>query len=198
MHYARIIFLTSLFWVLVDAFLVIYMTDCSSSLSRLQMPCDQQVQHLELRIATLQRRLNKYEKAENKEEKQENEDYEEALRLKNERLHKIHELRNHELLKGQPVNKEQEYFREEYANEPTNPISWPGENGRGVIIPSDLKEKSEKRFKENQFNIVASDLIALNRSVPDQRSEAYVHAFWIVNVIVITTILVLICCIQQL
>jgi hypothetical protein len=49
----------------------------------------------------------------------------------------------------------------------------PGENGKGVEIPDDLKEESERRFKENQFNIVASELIALDRSLPDIRSKEY-------------------------
>jgi hypothetical protein len=56
----------------------------------------------------------------------------------------------------------------------TNPINWPGEQGRGVKIPQNLKATAKKRFKENQFNIVASDLIALNRAVPDQRPRALV------------------------
>lgn len=53
----------------------------------------------------------------------------------------------------------------------TNPPEWPGEGGVAVVIPEDLKEESENRFKENQFNIVASDLIALDRSMPDLRSK---------------------------
>ena len=56
----------------------------------------------------------------------------------------------------------------------TNPVHWPGEQGRGVKIPQNLKASAKKRFKENQFNIVASDLIALNRAVPDQRPKALV------------------------
>jgi polypeptide N-acetylgalactosaminyltransferase len=61
----------------------------------------------------------------------------------------------------------------------TNPINWPGEQGRGVKIPQNLKATAKKRFKENQFNIVASDLIALNRVVPDQRPRALVLAYFI-------------------
>lgn len=54
-----------------------------------------------------------------------------------------------------------------------NPVYWPGENGKGVEIPEHLKEESEKRFKENQFNVVASELIALDRSIPDLRWKEY-------------------------
>lgn len=52
----------------------------------------------------------------------------------------------------------------------TNPPSWPGEGGHAVVIPDNLQDESKKRFGENQFNILASDLIALNRSIRDQRS----------------------------
>lgn len=55
----------------------------------------------------------------------------------------------------------------------TNPPSWHGEGGRAVAIPQELQEESKKRFTENQFNILASDLIALNRSIRDQRSPKF-------------------------
>lgn len=66
-----------------------------------------------------------------------------------------------------------EYFVEDYSSVVTNPLDWPGEQGRGVSIPDELKELENKRFKENQFNILVSDLIALNRSLPDQRNEKF-------------------------
>ncbi|CAF4827941.1 unnamed protein product, partial [Rotaria magnacalcarata] len=38
--------------------------------------------------------------------------------------------------------------------------------------------EAKKRFAENQFNIIASDLMALNRSVRDQRSaKCLAHKF---------------------
>ena len=62
-----------------------------------------------------------------------------------------------------------------YKNQSTiirkNPLEWPGEEGNGVAIPEHLKDEENKRFKENHFNIVASDLIALNRSIPDKRTK---------------------------
>jgi polypeptide N-acetylgalactosaminyltransferase len=56
----------------------------------------------------------------------------------------------------------------------SNPSSWPGEGGRAVVIPTNLRDEAKKRFKENQFNIVASDLMALNRSINDQRSSRFI------------------------
>jgi hypothetical protein len=174
LQYFRIIFLTSLFWVLVDAFLIFYLTDCSSNRIN-QLPCDQQIEHLEQQIKSLQLKLNGLEKN-NARDAPADHDYDENLRIKNERLHKIHKLKEAKKKpkngQNQFLNKLKEWFKEDHSNEPTNPPSWPGENGRSVSIPQHLKAESDKRFKENQFNIVASDLVALNRSVPDQRSDA--------------------------
>ncbi|KAM4698443.1 polypeptide N-acetylgalactosaminyltransferase 13 isoform 1-T1 [Rhinophrynus dorsalis] len=47
----------------------------------------------------------------------------------------------------------------------------PGEMGKAVLIPKDDQEKMKEQFKINQFNLMASDLIALNRSLPDVRLE---------------------------
>jgi len=45
----------------------------------------------------------------------------------------------------------------------------PGEMGKPVFIPKDkLKEKNEM-FKINQFNLMASEMISVNRSLPDVR-----------------------------
>jgi hypothetical protein len=62
------------------------------------------------------------------------------------------------------------FKNKEKSEKVTNPPDWPGEGGEAVEIPGHLKEESERRFKENQFNIVASELIALNRSIPDNRA----------------------------
>ncbi|XP_065493819.1 polypeptide N-acetylgalactosaminyltransferase 13 isoform X1 [Caloenas nicobarica] len=47
----------------------------------------------------------------------------------------------------------------------------PGEMGKAVLIPRDEQDKMKELFKINQFNLMASDLIALNRSLPDVRLE---------------------------
>ncbi|PIO63884.1 hypothetical protein TELCIR_14501, partial [Teladorsagia circumcincta] len=45
-----------------------------------------------------------------------------------------------------------------------------GENGVGVALPAEMTEEKDKRFLENQFNVIASEMISINRSLPDYRS----------------------------
>ncbi|KAL2083936.1 hypothetical protein ACEWY4_019454 [Coilia grayii] len=47
----------------------------------------------------------------------------------------------------------------------------PGEMGKAVVIPKEQQEKMKEMFKINQFNLMASELIALNRTLPDVRLE---------------------------
>lgn len=45
----------------------------------------------------------------------------------------------------------------------------PGERGKPVKIPASMQELAKEKFKENQFNLLASDMIWLNRSLTDVR-----------------------------
>ncbi|XP_029633286.1 polypeptide N-acetylgalactosaminyltransferase 1 isoform X4 [Octopus sinensis] len=47
----------------------------------------------------------------------------------------------------------------------------PGEYGKPVIVPAYRQQESKEKFKINQFNLVASDMISLNRSLPDYRMD---------------------------
>lgn len=51
------------------------------------------------------------------------------------------------------------------------PRDGPGEGGKPVVIPKENQEKMKEMFKINQFNLMASEMIALNRSLPDVRLE---------------------------
>lgn len=51
------------------------------------------------------------------------------------------------------------------------PRDGPGEGGKPVVISKENQEKMKEMFKINQFNLMASDMIALNRSLPDVRLE---------------------------
>lgn len=45
----------------------------------------------------------------------------------------------------------------------------PGEMGRAVVLSGDEEQKGKETFNINQFNLVVSDRVALNRSLPDVR-----------------------------
>lgn len=47
----------------------------------------------------------------------------------------------------------------------------PGELGKPVKIPVEQHDLMKEKFKENQFNLMASDMISLNRSLTDVRNE---------------------------
>ncbi|XP_052771535.1 polypeptide N-acetylgalactosaminyltransferase 13-like isoform X2 [Mya arenaria] len=47
--------------------------------------------------------------------------------------------------------------------------SMPGDMGKPVHIPSDRQEESKEKFKIHQFNLVASDMMSFNRTLPDYR-----------------------------
>jgi len=47
----------------------------------------------------------------------------------------------------------------------------PGEMGKPVVIPASQEALMKEKFKLNQFNLLASDMISLNRSLEDVRYE---------------------------
>lgn len=53
----------------------------------------------------------------------------------------------------------------------------PGEMGQGVTFPDSLQEEVRKKFKINQFNLMASDMISVNRSLRDVRIPGFVLPF---------------------
>uniref|UniRef100_A0A1W7RB35 Polypeptide N-acetylgalactosaminyltransferase n=1 Tax=Hadrurus spadix TaxID=141984 RepID=A0A1W7RB35_9SCOR len=53
----------------------------------------------------------------------------------------------------------------------SNPSKWPGENGKAVVIGKEEEKLKNEKFKLNQFNLLASDRIAVNRSLLDVRME---------------------------
>lgn len=41
--------------------------------------------------------------------------------------------------------------------------------GKAVVIPENRKEEAERRFSEQYFNVVANELMPINRAIPDAR-----------------------------
>ena len=54
-------------------------------------------------------------------------------------------------------------------------VNEPGENGKGVVVPTNLTGDAKRRFdngwQNNAFNQYASDMISLHRSLPDMRED---------------------------
>ena len=48
----------------------------------------------------------------------------------------------------------------------------PGEMGKAVVVPKDREEEKKEKFKINQFNLVGSEMLSLNRSLQDVRLSA--------------------------
>lgn len=48
----------------------------------------------------------------------------------------------------------------------------PGEMGKAVLIPKEREDEKKEKFKINQFNLLASEMISLNRSLADVRLSA--------------------------
>lgn len=51
-------------------------------------------------------------------------------------------------------------------------LSFLGEGGKAVHLPRHLLSESKAKFALNQFDVVISDLISVNRSLPDVRHES--------------------------
>lgn len=52
------------------------------------------------------------------------------------------------------------------------PPDGPGEMGKAVVIPKTQEAEMKEKFKINQFNLLASDIISVNRTLPDVRMDA--------------------------
>lgn len=54
------------------------------------------------------------------------------------------------------------------------PIEGEGANGKPVVIPPRELLKMQQQFQINRFNLLASDRMPLNRSLPDYRKKMFV------------------------
>lgn len=54
---------------------------------------------------------------------------------------------------------------------PVNDENEPGFLGKAVELPPEQQELAKERFKENEFNVVVSEMLSLNRTWGDNRSS---------------------------
>lgn len=164
----KIIFLTSLFWICVDSFVIIFYLseNIRTTPSNLVDQYVPEIKVIEIKTTSALKT------------QQQNNDELNKLRLL--------KIRNIDLIvkpttttitttttlttttRTEPIKP----TRIDILGEGTNPPDWPGENGRAVNLPESLKSEVEKQFSENQFNIYASNLIAINRTLRDIRADS--------------------------
>ena len=53
----------------------------------------------------------------------------------------------------------------------------PGDLGKAVHVPKQREAECKEKFKINQFNLCVSEMIALNRTLPDVRMDGFVAIF---------------------
>lgn len=58
----------------------------------------------------------------------------------------------------------------------------PGANGKAVVLPENISEETKLKIKEgferNKFNSFLSDMVSLNRRIPDLRSDVCKHKIY--------------------
>lgn len=59
-----------------------------------------------------------------------------------------------------------------------NPRPFEGRDGDPVLIPSKDFYVMQQLFQINRFNLMASDRIPLNRTLPDVRKKRFVFTFY--------------------
>jgi hypothetical protein len=174
-QYLHVVIYTSLFWIFVDVFFIMLFSDCTKQVI---IPCSASIKGNE-NVNPIDNDFRRHPKFDLN-----------LIRERNEtivnRNNIINKKKTEQLKKssggfiakwfGSDSGLKLIYMKKKrnLYLKGTNPSSWPGEGGRAVFIPPKLRDEAKKRFKENQFNIVASDLMALNRSINDQRSSRFV------------------------
>nr|XP_022306538.1 polypeptide N-acetylgalactosaminyltransferase 13-like isoform X1 [Crassostrea virginica]XP_022306539.1 polypeptide N-acetylgalactosaminyltransferase 13-like isoform X1 [Crassostrea virginica] len=152
LHYCKIILATSLVWFLLDVFILMYFTDCAAN--SVNTNCKQ-------------------------------EHHEESIKQQDSGgfLGKLlpKEESNGEIFIADPaikyIPKLKPKHKKPQADAKDKGIiqrvpTGPGEMGKPVSIPLDRQAEAKEKFKINQFNLVASEMISLNRSLPDYRMDA--------------------------
>ncbi|KAG8227665.1 hypothetical protein J437_LFUL006976, partial [Ladona fulva] len=154
-HTCKIIFLTSLVWFFIDVVLLMYYSDNAGGnsvnidSSKLDLRNDQAHGRESIKIAR---------------------DLQDGIKAE-----KYEDVKSFELVTNTSIGgKRTTYLASEmkiWVPAPTveEKNGLPGELGQAVRIPADKEVLMKEKFKLNQFNLLASDAISLNRSLADIR-----------------------------
>lgn len=142
-HTFKVILLTSLVWFLIDVIILTFYTDCMGR------GCGKNSN--ENNVVPLSR-------------------------TDVEKVEELNPVNAHALIKEPEKGIRRTYHAYQlrrWQPAPTVPEKYgkPGEMGKAVNIPADQQELMKEKFKLNQFNLLASDIISLNRSLSDIRQE---------------------------
>ncbi|XP_066153567.1 polypeptide N-acetylgalactosaminyltransferase 5 isoform X2 [Euwallacea fornicatus] len=148
-HTCRVILLTSLVWFLVDVVILSFYSDCLGG------SCNQKTPQPEALV-------------------DDGKDYDSAFGEN--RIDEIQPQRNgpseSQNANGISVTYHPSALKKWRTAPVVLPVSGrPGEKGKAVHIPAEQDSLMKEKFKLNQFNLLASDMISLNRSLQDVRLD---------------------------
>ncbi|XP_072038940.1 LOW QUALITY PROTEIN: polypeptide N-acetylgalactosaminyltransferase 1-like [Amphiura filiformis] len=153
--YCKVVLATSMVWFLLDIILIMYYSECGSDVKCTHdghAPRDLQQNAWEPREDPPQRK--------------------EPVRVEQQQVKELPDPEP-KPRKGRPLGLNKNNRRKgghDSGRSRHNPDG-PGENGKGVVIPADKEAERNEMFKINQFNLMASDMISVNRTLPDVRMD---------------------------
>ncbi|KAI2810439.1 polypeptide N-acetylgalactosaminyltransferase, partial [Blomia tropicalis] len=86
--------------------------------------------------------------------------------------HGVHIIVGQYMGNGFPWNPQPNLTKDVLNENHYSPMKTFGENGSPVYVPSKDRSKAKELFFVNRFNLMASDMISVNRSLPDPRKAA--------------------------
>uniref|UniRef100_A0A336LJL8 Polypeptide N-acetylgalactosaminyltransferase n=1 Tax=Culicoides sonorensis TaxID=179676 RepID=A0A336LJL8_CULSO len=157
----RIIVLTSFVWLLIDIIIIMNYIDCTGSNSFLCRKSGEYNVEVTRAVHLMLGNKMDDDTIVNEEEIDTNHSMDDHADLPISQTYKPQDLKKWQVVSPLPEN-----------------IGKPGEMGKPVRILPAQQALMKEKFKENQFNLLASDMIMLNRSLTDVRHEACKNKYY--------------------